>query len=59
MERTNILKGKNVLVTGATGFIGANLVRQLLDIGSQVHVLTRKESDKWRIKGLSAESKDL
>jgi nucleoside-diphosphate-sugar epimerase len=31
-----ILKNKTVLVTGATGFIGRNLVQKLFDIGSQV-----------------------
>lgn len=30
-----------VLVTGATGFIGANLVRRLIKNGVEVHVITR------------------
>src|SRR5215475_1641927 len=37
--------GVTTLVTGATGFIGANVVRALLDIGATVRVLTRPESD--------------
>lgn len=40
---------KKVLITGATGFIGANLVRRLLKEGFEVHITTRKSSNKWRI----------
>ena len=43
------LSGKRVLITGATGFVGANLVRMALKEGSEVYIITRKESDKWRI----------
>lgn len=32
------LKGKNILVTGATGLIGASLVRALLAIGDEVTI---------------------
>lgn len=38
------------LVTGATGFIGANLVRTFLKRGDEVHILTRECSDKWRLQ---------
>lgn len=38
-----------VLVTGATGFVGACLVRHLVKTGSDVHIFSRKESNKWRI----------
>ena len=43
------LKGRKVLITGSTGFIGANLVRRFLKIGAEVHILTRTTSNKWRI----------
>lgn len=38
-----------VLVTGATGFVGSNLVRRLLYEGYEVHIITRESSNKWRI----------
>jgi nucleoside-diphosphate-sugar epimerase len=44
---------KKILITGATGFIGANLVRYLIaDKNNEVHSLIRKTSDLWRLKGL-------
>lgn len=41
---------KRVLVTGATGFIGANLCRRLLEAGHEVHCLVRKGYFEWRIQ---------
>jgi len=38
-----------ILITGATGFVGANLVRRLLQDGYDVHFFTRASSDKWRL----------
>ncbi|MGH9850763.1 MAG: hopanoid-associated sugar epimerase [Blastocatellia bacterium] len=42
-------------VTGATGFIGGNLARALLDDGHQVRLLVRSASDRRNIAGLPAE----
>ena len=38
-----------VLVTGGTGFVGANLARRLLADGHEVHLLVRPGHAKWRI----------
>lgn len=43
---------KTVLVTGGAGFIAANLIRALLDLGAVVHVLVRPGSDLWRLAGV-------
>ena len=37
----NALKGRNILITGSTGFIDANLVRRFIRIGAEVYILTR------------------
>lgn len=43
------IKHRRVFITGATGFVGANLVRNLIDKEYEVHILTRKTSNKWRL----------
>ena len=42
-------------VTGATGFIGASLVRELLRDGVEVRVLARPEADRRNLTGLPVE----
>lgn len=49
---------KKVLVTGATGFVGANIVRRLLKEGYDVHILTRKESNLWRLHDIYSQLHD-
>ena len=46
------MKEKKILVTGGTGFVGANLVRKLVRVGYRPTVLIRKESNPWRIKDI-------
>jgi nucleoside-diphosphate-sugar epimerase len=42
------------LVTGATGFIGANLVKKLLSSHHEIFVITRKTSNDWRLSPLKS-----
>ncbi|MDP6109676.1 MAG: NAD-dependent epimerase/dehydratase family protein, partial [Rhodospirillales bacterium] len=44
------------LITGATGFVGAAVLRQLLDRGHDVRALVRKTSDLRNLKGLEVET---
>lgn len=40
-EIGEFLKGRSVLVTGATGFVGSNLTRRLLGLGASTRILVR------------------
>ena len=46
---------KPVLVTGATGFVGAAVARALIAAGRRVRVLTRPASDRRNLAGLDIE----
>ena len=43
---------KRVVVTGASGFVGANLARRLLRDGHEVHLLLRPGYQAWRVDAL-------
>jgi nucleoside-diphosphate-sugar epimerase len=43
---------RRVLVTGSTGFIGANLTRRLVSDGNEVHLLVRPGDNRWRIRAI-------
>jgi len=42
---SEMLAGKKVLITGASGFIGSHMVKHLIRYGSSVHIITRTSSD--------------
>ena len=43
---------KRVILTGGTGFVGANLARRLLRDGHEVHLLVRPGHQPWRIEDI-------
>jgi dolichol-phosphate mannosyltransferase len=45
---------RRVLITGATGFVGANVARGMLAQGHEVHCLVRASHRPWRLGGLDA-----
>jgi len=46
---------KRTLVTGASGFVGANLARRLLRDGQQVHLFLRADYQPWRLEEISGD----
>jgi nucleoside-diphosphate-sugar epimerase len=49
------VKNKKILITGATGFVGSNIVRRLVRLGAKVSILVREDSLLWRIDDLKNE----
>lgn len=48
-----------VLVTGAGGFIGANLVRRLIEDGHEVIAVSRPGGERWRLDDIAGEIRIL
>ncbi|MCL5072241.1 MAG: NAD-dependent epimerase/dehydratase family protein [Actinobacteria bacterium] len=51
-----MISKKNILITGAAGFIGANLVRKLIG-GNNIHIFVKKSTNLWRLKDILHEVK--
>lgn len=47
------MKKRRFLITGGSGFIGANLVRKLIKENQEVHLFLRKDFKNWRLKNLT------
>ncbi len=45
-------KEHRYFVTGAAGFVGANLCHRLVERGEQVHVLLKPTTPTWRLEGI-------
>ena len=43
---------RRVLITGATGFVGNNLARRMIERGHEVHCLVRPSHRTWRVHDL-------
>ena len=52
MTTPRSLSGRRVLVTGASGFLGANLVRGLLEASCEVHAVVRPRTDLVRLNAI-------
>ena len=50
-------QGKRVLITGASGFVGANLARELVRQGHTVELLLREGYQDWRVRDIAADVK--
>ncbi|HET6879486.1 MAG TPA: NAD-dependent epimerase/dehydratase family protein [Pirellulales bacterium] len=46
---------RRVLITGASGFIGSCLTRELIADGDEVHIILRRETSRWRLVGLDGQ----
>jgi len=50
-------KQKKVFITGAAGFVGANIVRRLIKENFDVHISLKESTDIWRLKDIISKIK--
>lgn len=43
---------KNIIITGASGFVGSYLTRKLLEHGNNITIFVRKQSNLWRLEDI-------
>ncbi|HEX7042126.1 MAG TPA: NAD-dependent epimerase/dehydratase family protein [Patescibacteria group bacterium] len=46
------MKSSKILITGGSGFVGANLIRSLINSKHEVNLLLRKKTNIWRINNI-------
>jgi len=46
------IKNRKILITGSTGFIGANLLHYLVKSDNEIHIILRETSNLWRINDI-------
>jgi dolichol-phosphate mannosyltransferase len=46
---------KRVLITGGSGFVGANLARRVLSDGHETHLMAREPCQSWRLDEIAAD----
>ena len=51
-QMAGVSNKKVYLITGASGFVGACLLRELVNRSESVHLLLRREANLWRIKDI-------
>jgi UDP-glucose 4-epimerase len=49
------MRSNRVLITGASGFVGANVARRVLRDGHEVHLLLRPSHQSWRIDEIAGD----
>jgi nucleoside-diphosphate-sugar epimerase len=48
---------KKILITGASGFVGANVARRALRDGHETHLLLRPSYQPWRVEGIDSDAR--
>jgi len=46
------MMNRRILISGVTGFIGANLAHRLLALGADLYAIKRRQSNLWRIENI-------